>query len=62
MQNVSLGTTELTHWGLVMPYDDIDQGLYSLSDKTSHRKILQNLEAARLDVIMLISLYNLTGT
>ena len=37
------------------------QGLYSLSDKTSYRQISWNLEAARLSVIMIVSLWNLTG-
>ena len=34
---------------------------YSLSDKTSYRQISWSLEAARLDVIMIISLWNLAG-
>ena len=37
-----------------------NQGLYSLSGKTSCRQISWSLEAARLDVIMIISLWNLT--
>ena len=37
------------------------QGLYSLSGKTSYRQISWSLEATRLDVIMIISLWNLTG-
>ena len=38
------------------------QGLYSLSGKTSYRQISWSLEAARLDVAMAVSLWNLTGT
>ena len=37
------------------------QGLYSLSGKTSYRKISWSLGAARLGVIMIVSLWNLTG-
>ena len=37
------------------------QGLYSLSGKTSYRQISWSLEAARLGVIMIVSLSNLTG-
>ena len=37
------------------------QGLYSLSGKTSYRQISWSLEAARLDVTMIVSLWNLTG-
>ena len=37
-------------------------GLYSLSGKTSYRQISWSLEAARLDVAMVISLWNLTAT
>ena len=37
-------------------------GLYSLSGKTSYRQISCSLEAARLDVAMVVSLRNLTGT
>ena len=36
-------------------------GLYSLSGKTSYRKISWCFEAARLGVIMIVSLWNLTG-
>ena len=36
-------------------------GLYSLSGKTSYRQISQSLEAARSGVIMIVSLWNLTG-
>ena len=38
------------------------QGLYSLSRKTSYRQTSWSLEAARLDVAMAVSLWNLTGT
>ena len=37
------------------------QGLYSLSGKTSYRQISWSLEAARLGVIMNVSLWNLTA-
>ena len=37
------------------------QSLYSLSGQTSYRKTLWSLEAARLDIIMIVSLWNLTG-
>ena len=37
------------------------QGFYSLSGKTSYRKISWSLGAARLRVIMMVSLWNLTG-
>ena len=37
-------------------------GLYSLSGKTSYWQISWSLEATRLDVIMVVSLSNLTGT
>ena len=40
---------------------DGTQGLYSLSGKTSYRQISSSLEAARLGVIMIVSLWNLTG-
>ena len=36
-------------------------GLYSLSGKTSYRQISWSLETARLDVIMIVSLWNLAG-
>ena len=36
------------------------QGFYSLSGKASYRKISWSLEAARLDVMMIESLWNLT--
>ena len=39
----------------------LELGLYSLSDKTSYRQISRSLEAARLGVIMIVSLWNLTG-
>ena len=37
-------------------------GLNSLSGKASYRQISWSLEAARLDVAMVVSLWNLTGT
>ena len=37
------------------------QGLYSLSGKTSYRQISRSLEAARLCIINIVSLLNLTG-
>ena len=43
-----------------MCYDGL-QGLYSLSSKTSYRQISWSLEAARLDVLMIVSLLNLAG-
>ena len=43
------------------PNPPLIQGLYSLSDKTSYRQISWSLEAARLSVIMIVSLWNLTG-
>ena len=36
-------------------------GLYSQSGKTSYRQILWNLEAARLTVMMIVSVLNLAG-
>ena len=38
------------------------QGLYSLSGKTSYHQISWSLEAARLGVIIIAPLWNLTGT
>ena len=38
----------------------IIQGLYSLSGKTSYRQNSRSLEAARLNLIMIVSLRNLT--
>ena len=40
---------------------DFNQSLYSLSSKTSYHQISWSLEAARLGVIMIVSLWNLTG-
>ena len=45
---------ECKHWSVV-------QVLYPQSDKTYCRQISWSVEAARLDVIMIISLWNLTG-
>ena len=39
----------------------IMHGLFSLIVKTSYRQISWTLEAARLDVVMVVSLWNLTG-
>ena len=36
-------------------------GLYSISGKTSYRQISSSLEAARLDVIVILSPWNFTG-
>ena len=36
-------------------------GVYSLSGKTSYRQISWSLEATRLAVIMIVSLWNLTS-
>ena len=44
------------------PGIEVIHGLYSLSGKTSYRQISWSLEAARLDVAMVVSLWNLTGT
>ena len=37
------------------------QGLYQISGRTSYRKIKGSLEIARLGVVMIVSLWNLTG-
>ena len=47
-------------WFLLMTWPG-HQGLYSLSGKTSYRKISWSLGAARFGVIMIVSLWNLTG-
>ena len=47
---------------IVPPISHTTLGLYSLSGKTSYRQISWSLEAARLDVAMVVSLWNLTGT
>ena len=44
------------------PKSMFTQGLYSLSGKTPYRQISWIIEAARLDVAIVISLWNLTGT
>ena len=36
-------------------------GLYSLSSKTAYRQISRSLEAAKLGVIMIVSLWNLSS-
>ena len=51
-------------WQLLPPCSPNElgyHGLYSLSGKTSYRQISQSLEAARLGVIMIVSLWNLAG-
>ena len=45
----------------VLEWDKNILGLYSLSGKTSYRQISWSLETARLDVIMIVSLWNLAG-
>ena len=47
-----LGFNALTYWGL---------GLYSLCGKTSYHQTSWSLEAARLGVIMIVAIWNLTG-
>ena len=44
----------------ILPFRTL--GLYSLSGKTSYRQISWSLKAARLDVAMVVSLWNLAGT
>ena len=39
-----------------------DDGLYSLIGKTSHYQISWSLEAVRLDIMIIATLWNLTGT
>ena len=39
----------------------LSKGLYSLSGKTFHRQILWSLEAVILDIVIIVSLWNLTG-
>ena len=51
-------------WPRGYPYSirpSLIQGIYSPSGKTSYRQISWKLEAARLHVIMIVSLWNLTG-
>ena len=45
-----------------LPWGGVNQGLYSLSGKTSYRKISWSLEAARLWSKLFQSLWNLSGT
>ena len=49
-------------WHWKFPPLNWTQGLYSLSGKTSYCQISWSLDAARLDVAMVVSLWNLTGT
>ena len=66
---MSLNTTNANKsiliWLLLLSWFDLcwvaTQGLYSLSGRTSYRKISWNLEAVRLGVIMIVLLCNLTG-
>ena len=52
----------LRHWiCLRRAYHQWGLCLYSLSGKMSYRQISWSFEAARLDVIMIVSLWNLTG-
>ena len=39
----------------------VRQGFYSLSGKTSYRQISRSLEVTRLDIIIIMSLRNLTA-
>ena len=41
--------------------DSLNQGLYSLSGKMPYRQISWSLEGSRLDVVMIVSLWNLTS-
>ena len=50
--------TEIASAALQNISDGNIQGLYSLSDKTSYRQVSWSLEAARLDFIMIVSLWN----
>ena len=50
---VRLGSTTSKHW--------VNKGLYSISGKTFYHQISLSFEAAKLDVIMIVSLWNLTG-
>ena len=64
LQGVEWGGTDvvnmapLVHW---TGSSEVVQGLYSLSDKTSYRHISWSLEITRLDLIMIVSLWHLTG-
>ena len=42
-------------------YKTHSPGLYSLSGKTSYRQISRSLEAARFNIILIVSLWNSTG-
>ena len=52
----------LIHWYWDTSRVPIQLGLYSLSGKTSYRKISWSLEAARFEFRLFQSLWNLTGT
>ena len=50
-------------WWMVLIWwgNTVLQGFYPLSSETSYRQISWSLKAMRLDVIMIVSLWNLTG-
>ena len=48
-------------WFLVNSCDLLIQGVYSLSGRTYCRQISWSLEATRVDVIIIVPLWNLTG-
>ena len=52
----------VSHSRVHTPQPHCHRGLYSLSGKTSYRQISWSLEAARLGVIIIAPLWNLTGT
>ena len=52
----------LLNWYMIQHLSFILQGLYSLSGKTSYRKIWWSLEAARFGFKLFQSLWNLAGT
>ena len=56
---ISTDWWEIIHWRLSLHRT---QGLYSLSGRTSYRKISRSLEAARFWFRLLQSLWNLTDT
>ena len=46
---------------LYLGYHQPNLGLYSQNGKTSYRQILRSLEAASLDVVLVVSLSNVLG-
>ena len=52
----SVGKSEIPLSHIIHPYVFITLGLYLLSGKTSYRQISGSLEAARLGVVMIVSL------